>query len=156
MLFKDAGGLRVASVGERAVRSALCYSRRVGVHLRGVGGGAVEHGVRQRVLGRGVRGGGGGGVRRGARLAAQRYMQHTAWEGGMHYLRRCAARGASTSGGAGAAAGAAPSHGHVTPDTRSPAHTHTGPHYSHELDLCGSCYALRVLARATACELIEP
>ncbi|CAH2259128.1 jg9982 [Pararge aegeria aegeria] len=39
------------------------------------------------------------------------------------YLRRCAARGASTSGGAGVAAGAAPSHGHVTPDTRSPAHT---------------------------------
>lgn len=39
------------------------------------------------------------------------------------YLRRCAARGASTSGGAGEAAGAAPSHGHVTPDTRSPAHT---------------------------------
>lgn len=115
------------------------YSRCVGVHLRGVGGGAVEHGVRERV-GRGVRGVRGVRRRRGSRLAAQRYMQHTAVEwGGMRYLRRWAARGASTSGGAGAAAGAAPSHGHDTPDTRSPAHTprelralqrSTTPHYT--------------------------
>lgn len=80
-------------------------------------------------------GGGGTAARRAARAGSGRAARglHATHIGLLHagagagagggYLRRCAARGASTSGGAGEAAGAAPSHGHVTPDTRSPAHT---------------------------------
>lgn len=62
-----------------------------------------------------------------ARGAARLHATVTRYSN-MRYLRRCAARGASTSGGAAAAAGAAPSHGHVTPDTRSPAHTSASTH----------------------------
>lgn len=80
-------------------------------------------GWRRRRRGAGRRAGGGAAGARARRAARGAARLHATQGGGMRYLRRCAARGASTSGGAAAAAGAAPSHGHVTPDTRSPAHT---------------------------------
>lgn len=113
--------------GRSAVRG---YSRCVGVQVMCVGGGAGQQGVlcvREGVR-CGARGAGAQHGRTSQRAGAGHCMQHTAttdMRARHGYLRRWAARGVSTSGGAGAAAGAALSHGHVTPDTRSPAHTLT-------------------------------
>lgn len=119
-------------------RAGACkYSRCVCVQGRRVGGGAgqdsVWEGVRVRRMGvvrvrvraRGADSQHGRAAQR-CRAGCYTCNQHTVTAlTCKYYLRRCAARGASTSGGAAAAAGVVPSHGHVTPDTRNPVQTRT-------------------------------
>lgn len=119
--------LEASGRGSGRVRGRVLTGRRRRRARRGAGGWRRAGGARGASAGRAGAGAGCDRALRWLRAARPRtrtlHATHGRASRHARYLRRCAARGASTSGGAGAAAGAAPSHGHVTPDTRSPAHT---------------------------------